>query len=122
MKKKSKRRKRFQVIEAPAPGEARERAPRIRQTFHTAADAVETARWGAFNHFPSGRRYLVRDRTRKEIVFEIDTNKASHDQLCAVLYESWQNLAPQLLTEIYSGEWLHEDYYEQRVPEEAPAA
>lgn len=114
--KKTTKRRRFQVISMPAVGEARGeargRGPRIAHTFDNLRKAVETARWGGLNNHRSGRRYRVRDRQQKRIIFEIDSNRCSHDVLCGVLYESWENLAPRQLDEILAGEWLHEDYYE----------
>lgn len=109
---KTTKRRRFQVISMPAPGEARERGPRIAYTFDNPRKAVETARWGGLMNHRSGRRYRVRDRVEKKIVFEINSNRCSHDVLCGVLYDGWQNLAPRQLDEVLAGEWLHEDYYE----------
>ena len=109
--KKATKRRRFQVISIPAPGET-SRAPRIAYTSDNPRVAVETARWGAFNNPRSGRRYRVRDRKEKIILFEIDSNRCSFDVLCGVLYDGWQNLAPGKLDETFAGEWLHEDYYD----------
>lgn len=109
---KTKKRRRFQVISIPSPGEARKRASRIAHTLDNPRKAVEKARWGGLNNYRSGRRYRVRDRQAKRIVFEIDSNRCSHDILCGVLYEGWENLAPRQLYEVFAGEWLHADYYE----------
>ena len=122
-----KARKQFQVIQVPAPGESAGstnglndlKAPKISYTEDSPEKAVETARWGAFNNPGSGRKYRVRDRLRKEIIFELDAAKASQELLCSVLYDGWQFLRPHPLTATLPGdsatlpgEWLHEDFQE----------
>lgn len=117
-------RKQFQVIEVPAPGESAGsgsggglRAPRIAYSEDSPEKAVETARWGAFNNPGSGRKYRVRDRKRKETIFELDEAKASSDWLCSVLYDGWRFLRPQPLAGTLPGEWLHKDFYESSLYE-----
>lgn len=118
MRENKQNRKQFQVIEVPAAGE--QRAARIAYTHDTPEKAVETARWGALMNPRSGRLYRVRDRTRKEIIFEIDANRTLPDLLSAVLYDSSPS-KPEPLTSTYPGEWLHEDYRERDLKESTAA-
>lgn len=86
-------RERYQVIAAPAVGE-RGLAPHVARGHETPEEAVSTARWGAFLNGGSGRRYRVRDRKAREVLFEIDSAKSDHDELFSVLYQEHLDLRP----------------------------